>query len=160
MKTKIILILVLSFLFITNITNTATAHAASNTQVSSHTTIIPEPDGGYYVKKTVESPSNNISTYSNITTKSHTTYYTYYNSKGVACWLYSLTGTFRINYGVSATCTDATANLSIYNSSYSFNSENHSHSGNTATGTIKINYNGRVKSKTASITCDKYGNFS
>lgn len=156
--------IILSILFIiltfgmTNITTTATTYAAAKTS-SPHTTIIEEPDGGYYVKTITEAPASNISTYST-TTKKGTVHYAYYDSNNNLGWKYSLTGTFSVNYGVSATCTGATAGLSIYNSAYSLDSEKHFYFGPTATGTIKIKYFGHVKSATVSITCDKYGKFS
>lgn len=157
-KNNLFILLIFLVFGITNITTTATTYAATKT-LSPHTTIIEEPDGGYYVKTITETPVNNISTYST-TTKKGTVNYAHYDSNNALCWRYSLTGTFSVNYGISATCTGATAKLSIYNADYSPYSEKHSYSGATATGTIKIKYFGFIKSATVSITCDKYGNFS
>ncbi len=128
------------------------------------TTITRDADGGYYVETITETPSASpfsVSPYScTAATVDRTKTTTYYNSSDSPCWRYALTGTFRYITGFSAVCADATTKLSIYNSAYSLYDEKHSHSGNTATGTIKIKKKTLITTKTLSITCSKNGTFS
>lgn len=160
MKKIISFVLLLTF-FVAELSFTTTAHAATPSPIVS-STVIKDTDGGYYIETVTE--DNSVlpfvyGTYSTTTqTKTKTT--KYYNSNNVLCWQYFLTGTFLINMGVSATCTDSSAKLSLYNTDYSLHSESHSHSGNKATGTIKMNYKGNIKSKAISITCSKNGTYS
>lgn len=158
---------ILSCLFMLTLTaclaipSTASAAAPAS---AVKTTITRDTNGGYYVEAITETPSVSpfsISPYSaTAATVDRTKNISYYNSNNSLCWKYSLTGTFRYITGLSAVCTNSRANLSIYNSAYSLYGENHSHSGNTATGTIKMRYKTIVKSKTISITCSKNGTFS
>lgn len=90
--------------------------------------------------------------------------YTYYDSDGVAKWKATLTGSFTYN-GSSATCTSASMDVSIYNSSWYTYSKNASKSGNTANGSATMGW--RVdgstvtkKSASLSLTCDANGNVS
>lgn len=159
MKTKKLFILILTlFVFLSTI-NTDTTRAALKHENSSHTTIIMEPDGGYYVKTITESPSPDVSVNS-VTTKSSKVYYKYYNNNNILCWKYVLDGTFYINFGVSSKCTNVTANFFNYKSGYTLNYENHSYSGNKATGSVTVQHKDDICSKTLSIVCDKNGNFS
>lgn len=128
------------------------------------TTITRDTDGGYYVETITETPSVSpfsVSPYScTAATVDRTKSVSFYNSNNSLCWKYSLTGTFRYITGFSAVCAEATTKLSIYNSAYSLYDEKHSHSGDTATGTIKMRNKTVIKSKTISITCSKNGTFS
>lgn len=63
--------------------------------------------------------------------------YTYYNSDGVMQWKAVLKGTFTYT-GTSATCTSATMDTTIYDSSWYTISRSASKSGNMATGTASI----------------------
>lgn len=159
MKIKKLFILILTlFVFLSTI-NTDTTHAAVKYEFSSHTTIIREPDGGYYVKTITESPLPDVSVNS-VTTRSGKVDYEYYNNNNILCWKYVLDGTFYINFGVSSKCTNVTANFFSYKSGYTLNYENHSYSGNKATGSVKVQHKDDIRSKTLSIVCDKNGNFS
>ncbi len=148
---------------ITCFVHTPTASAATSAPTVK-TTITRDAEGGYYVETITEtSPLSpyGISPYSaTAATVDKTKSISYYNSSNSLCWTYSLTGTFRYITGFSAVCADSRAKLSIYNSAYSLYSEKHSHSGSTATGTIKMRNKTVIKSKTISITCSKNGTFS
>lgn len=160
MKKIISFVSLLTFLAV-GISNTTTAYAATLSPAIETSTIIKDSDGGYYLETITETLSNYPLTYgiysTNTKTKTKTT--KYYNTNNTLCWQYSLTGSFRINKE-SATCTSSNAKLSIYDTNYSLYSENHSHSGNKATGTVKIKHGENVKSRTISIICSKNGDLS
>lgn len=159
MKIKKLFILILTlFVFLSTI-NTDTTRAAVKYENSSHTTVIREPDGGYYVKTITASPLPEFSVNS-VTTRSSTAEYKYYNNNNILCWKYVLNGTFYINFGVNSKCTKTTANFYNYKSGYTLNDENHSYSGNKATGSVKVQHKDDICSKTLSIVCDKNGNFN
>lgn len=151
MKIKLTYLLLLGFLLTTCFTSNI-SYAATNTQIITRM----DSNGGYWVE-TITTPQ---SIYGTKTQKTSTKTTKYYNANDELCWKYSLTATFSVNTGVSATCTDSSAKLSIYKSGYSLYNEKHSHSGNEATGTIKIKHNGVVKAKTISLTCTKNGTIS
>ncbi|MDE6850923.1 MAG: hypothetical protein K2J67_00325 [Lachnospiraceae bacterium] len=154
--------------------NLSTAKAATDPTNSkpltdtTQTTITSDNNGGYFVE-TLENtlPSWNTSTISAsvlstttpTTTMSKTKTVKYYNSKNVLCWSYSLTATFNVKRGISSNYKSSKASLNNYNS-WSIVSESHSGSSTKATGTIKMKKNGTTISKTVTILCDKYGNFS
>lgn len=158
---------ILSFLFILTLiacfVHTPTASAATLAP-QAKTTITKDDGGGYYVETITETPQMSpfsVSPCSAIAaTVDRTKHIEYYNSKNTLCWRYSLTGTFRYITGISAVCENSRAKLSLYNSTYTPYDEKHSHSGSTATGTIKMRRQTVVKSKTISITCSKNGTFS
>ncbi|MCI8364544.1 MAG: hypothetical protein HFG34_06295 [Eubacterium sp.] len=160
---KRILSILFALTLITCFVHTSTASAATPAP-QAKTAITKDADGGYYVETITESPSVSpfsITPYSaTAATVDKTKSTSYYNSSNSLCWTYSLTGTFRYITGFSAVCADSRATLLIYNSAYSLYSEKHSHSGSTATGTIKMKYKTIVKGKTISITCSKNGTFS
>lgn len=159
MKIKKLFILILTLFVILSSINADTTYAAIKHEISLHTTIIREPVGGYYVKTVAASPLSGMSL-NNVTTRSGTAEYKYYNEKNVLCWKYVLYGTFYINFGVSSKCTNVTANFFSYKSGYTLNYENHSYSGNKATGSVKVQHKDDIRSKTLYIVCDKNGNFS
>lgn len=151
--------------------NFSTAKAATEITISksltspTQTAITNVNNGGYFVE-TLENtlPSSNLSTISasvlnSTKTLSKTKTVKYYNSQNVLCWSYSLTATFKVTMGLDSTYKSSTASLNNANS-WSFVSESHSGSGTKATGTIKMKKNGTTISKTVTIICDKYGNFS
>ena len=82
----------------------------------------------------------------------------YYASNNTLRWTYYLTASFNVRPGISSNYRTSSADVAIYNNSWSFVSEKHSGSGTIATGTI-IMSNGANLSKTITIECDKYGNF-
>lgn len=89
---------------------------------------------------------------------------TYYNNSGVAQWKAVLNGTFSISSS-GATCTSASMNVTIYDSSWHTVSKSATKSGNMANGSATI---GRkvggvtVASIPVNLTlsCDKNGNLS
>ena len=123
--------------------------------------IIPDNHGGYFVEVLEDSPlSPVISTYSTATIKTKTKTVSHYNSNNALCWSYSLTASFKVNKGVSATYYSSSAQAKIYKTSWSVASEKHSGSGNTATGTITMKTSAATLTRTITIKCDKNGNFS
>ena len=88
-----------------------------------------------------------------------------YNSSNELIWRYTLYGTFSVENGVSAACTNASYDTVVNASSWSFSDCAATASGNTAYGV------GTVKNKflfitletveiDISISCDVYGNLS
>lgn len=127
------------------------------------TTITYDDDGGYFVE-TLECVSDSSSslfanTNNTTATKTYTKTAYHYNANKVLCWKYSLTATFDIKMGINVTYKNSKASYEEYDS-WSLASESHSGSGTKATGTIKMIKNGKTVSKTITIHCDRYGNFS
>ncbi len=144
---------------------TPTAVVSASTQTYTENIKTMDSNGGYWVETiTTSAPAStsraSYATYAASTTQTATKTTKYYNSNNELCWQYSLTAQFRVNKGTSVTCVDSSAKLSIYKSSYTLSSEKHSHSGNKATGTIRIKHNGVTKAKTITITCSKNGTIS
>ena len=88
----------------------------------------------------------------------------YYDSDGNLDWKAVLTGTFSYT-GSSATCTAASCNVTIYDSSWHVSSKSASKSGNTAYGTVTMEYKllgvtVDKKSTDLSLQCDANGNLS
>ena len=130
--------------------------------------IIHEDNGGYFVETLESTPyslddvsmlSTRADSTATTTTKTKTKTVKYYNSKNVLCWSYSLTATFSIKLGNSATYKSSKASLDNSND-WTVVSESHSGSGAKASGTIKMKKNGTTLSRTVTIQCDKNGNFS
>ena len=126
-------------------------------------TVIYLEDGG----KIVISPviecdaGNSIKAASNTITRSREAYYS--NASGKKEWIYTLTATFSYEYGVSATCTNASYSQSIYDSNWTFSNGSATKSGNTAHGKGKyIKKELFVTTQNidvdVSLTCDVYGN--
>lgn len=151
--------------------NHSTAQAATDTISSEapantiQTTITHDDDGGYYIETlevlpTLQEMSTvSAGTNSTITTKSYLKTTRCYDPNGVLCWSYSLTAVFTVKTGISATYKSSKASLNN-TKSWSVVSESHSGSGSKATGTIKMKNNGTTKSRTVTIQCDRFGNFS
>ena len=143
-------------------TDTINCEAPAN---AVQTTITYNDDGGYYIETLEVIPNQqemstfSAGTNSTTTTKSYLKTARYYDSNNVLCWSYSLTAVFTVKTGISATYKSSKASLNN-TKSWSVVSESHSGSGSKATGTIKMKNNGTTKSKTVTIQCDKYGNFS
>lgn len=129
--------------------------------VAKNTKITYDSQGGYYVE-TLESttPINSILSASSTSTKSKTKTLKYYNSNNALCWSYSLTASFKVNSGVSATYKSSSASGEIYRSGWSNVSESHSGSGSTASGTIRMKSGNSTISRTVIIRCSKNGTFS
>ncbi|MCH5352643.1 MAG: hypothetical protein J1E06_04165 [Acutalibacter sp.] len=85
---------------------------------------------------------------------------TYYSANGTRIFKVTVTGSFEYTYGVSASATSATVSVAIYNSNTSFVSKNAYTSGASAVGSGTVSYSGSTITKTARVTCDKYGTLS
>lgn len=88
-----------------------------------------------------------------------------YDSKDNLQWTYTLTGTFKVNEGVSAVCTNSTYSSVIYEKSWSLSAHENSYSDNIAYGTAV--YKRKVLFITTntydidvSIGCNIYGNIA
>lgn len=85
---------------------------------------------------------------------------TYYNSAGNAVFAVTVNGTFSYTYGSSSSATGASAVVDIYNTNAKFVSKNAYTSGASAVAVGNVRYNASNASKTATLTCDRYGNLS
>jgi len=129
-----------------------------NSMASENSPIIYFEDGSYIVETFVE--SNARSSYE----KSGSKVRTFYDRDGNAAWKAVLNGTFTYN-GTSATCTNASVSVNIYDSNWYMISKSASKSGNTATGTVEMGYKTlgvttRNVTTDLTLTCDKDGNLS
>lgn len=133
------------------------AQAQERQDVLTSTTIEYLENGDYIITE-LNHPLYSWQTMANSYTKPGSKTSTYYNSSGTAIWSVTVNGTFTYTYGVSATAASATASVNIYNSNASYVSKSAYTSGNTATATGTVKYNGLSTSKSVSVSCDKYGN--
>lgn len=85
---------------------------------------------------------------------------TYYSANGTKIFKVSVDGSFEYTYGVSVKATSATASVAVYDSKTSFVSKNAYTSGASAIGSGTVSYSGSTITRTAKVTCDKYGNLS
>lgn len=116
-------------------------------------------DGSYTVTTIKQSPTGRASTYTIIGNK----HVDLYNSKDEIQWAYTLIGTFVVNQGVSAVCTESTYSSVVYEKSWSLTAHDNSYSNNIARGTAT--YKKKVLFITtnthdieAAIGCDVNGN--
>ena len=93
-------------------------------------------------------------------TKSGNKTRTYYNAGGTRMWDVVVNGNFSYTYGVSSSATSSSAIVNIYHSGVNYVSKSAWTSGNTASASGTINYQGLQQSMTVSISCDNYGNLS
>jgi len=161
-KTLIALFLVLT---ITSLFTVSAFADEAELKVTSSTEYIPLPDGGYIVVvlnggSAEAAPGGNRS-YTVNDSKSVMRY----NADNDLIWQYTLYGTFSVEYGVSAVCTNATYSTVSNSSFWTFSDCSATASGNTAYGA------GTVKDKFLFITletviidihltCDIYGHTS
>lgn len=115
-------------------------------------------DGGYITIEIYESPSLSRA----ISQKQGRKVVTQSDSNGKMVWQYTLSATFSVNSGVSATCTKVTGTPSIYDTAWFTVSNTPNRSGNRATGNITMqNRTSKQKvSRSVTLTCDAYGNLS
>lgn len=91
---------------------------------------------------------------------------TFRDNDGNKMWQVDLNATFKVNEGVSVSCTAVSFGApTIYNSTWRYITNTTSKSGNKASGTITMKkyFMGlpvRTETPTVTITCDKYGNLS
>lgn len=85
------------------------------------------------------------------------------DNDGIIMWEVDFKATFRVNEGVSVTCTAASVETPrIYNSNWRYITSTTSKSGNKASGTVTMKkyFMGlpvRTETPTITITCDNYG---
>lgn len=90
--------------------------------------------------------------------------YTYRNSEGSAMWEAVLTAGFTYD-GTTSSCTSASCNVTVYNSSYSMVTKHAYRSGNTAYASVTMSYTtaGVTTSQSTykiTLSCDENGNLS
>lgn len=134
----------------------------SSTMVMVSETVNYLKDGSKITTRIYENPVN---TYASTYTKNGQKSLTCEDDKGTALWKYTVTGTFTIESGVSATCTRANGTPTSYDSAWSAYSNNVSRSGNKATGVIRMqeHWMGLVVqdfTETVTLTCSVNGTFS
>ena len=103
-------------------------------------------DGSYLVTTIKASPSSRASIYTRTGTKE----VILYNSSDEVQWNYYLIGTFTVETGVSAVCTNSTYSYTIVNDKWSLKSHNNYYSGNIAYGEATF------KKKVLLITTNTY----
>ena len=134
-----------------------------NIHITSATEYIPTDDGGHI---TVALVTKNISTKSPIYIKTGDKYVTKYDTDGEIVWRYTLTGTFSVNSGISATCADVTYSTTDNSAWWTFSDCSATTRGNKAIGTGTAEHRklfiivDEIVNIDISITCDKNGNLS
>lgn len=119
-------------------------------------------DGSYIITTVTQEP---VLTRASSNTVKGNKDHTYYNSNGNIDWVFTVTGTFSVVNGVSATCTAVSHNTDIRASKWKLVSASSRKSGNQAIGqiTIKQTMLGitiQTIERTVTLTCDKYGKLS
>lgn len=120
-------------------------------------------DGSYLVTVYYENP---VLTRGTIYNKSCGRILTFYDNNGNKMWDVEFNTTFKVNEGVSATCTAASFSAPrIYDSSWRYITNTTSKNGNKGSGTITMKkyFMGlpvRTETPTITVTCDKNGNLS
>ena len=155
---------VLTFAPFTAIYAESTEHVSAETYETNSTTTTYFDDGSYVVTTIKQS-----SVADSARSAKSSTYTVYgdkvvdlYDSKDNLQWTYTLRGTFRVNEGVSVTCTDSTYSSVIYVNAWSLTSHENRCSSNIAYGTAV--YKKKVLFITTnthdvdvSIGCNEYG---
>lgn len=134
----------------------ANAYAASDFQETQVLEVQRFADGSYLVitLQTIETYASG--------TKTGFAKYTYYGANNDILWEAVLTGTFTYN-GTTATCTESSCNVTIYNNNWYVISKSASKNANTATGTVTMGYKFlgiTIKQETCNLRlfCDPNGN--
>ncbi len=105
------------------------------TATTSNETIYTD-DGGYIVVSKYTQDSSCIAASMALTSSTKTGYcdVTKYDSAGGVVWIYTLSATFQLEYGVSVSCTNASYSTTIVGSTWSFRDGGTTISGNYAYG--------------------------
>lgn len=134
------------------------AVASGDLPTSGYLSIEYLENGDYIITEIAVDYSGNLSSDGTRATKPGSKTATYYNSYGTRIWDVTVNGTFSYTYGVSSTAISASATVNIYVAGATYISKSAYTSGNTATATGTVAYNGMNTSKSVSVSCDKYGN--
>lgn len=91
--------------------------------------------------------------------------FTGYNEQGQSVFAFTVSGTFTVNTGVSASCINATWSHNIYYSGWSLDSASASAYANKAIGNATFRYtpatgNSFARSISNTLTCNEYGELS
>ena len=119
-------------------------------------------DGSYLITTVTQEP---VLTRAASNTVKGNKNHTYYNSNGGVDWVFTVTGTFSVVSGVSATCTAVSHSTDIRASKWKLASASSWKSGNQALGkvTMKQTMLGltiQTIERTVTLTCDNYGNLT
>lgn len=158
MKRKVIAVIaciILSFCLVVNASASAVTKAESDIEYFS--------DGSYATTDIVETA--NIVTRGTLYDKSADKVYTYRDAKGNEQYKITLHGKFRVNSGVSSTCTEATVKVEITNDDWKVISQSAWPSGSQAIASVTLKryllfIPVDTIEKTLTLTCDKYGNLT
>lgn len=109
-------------------------NAVNENKIITSSTIEYYADGSYSVITISENVANVTST-----TKSGSKTYTKKDSSGATEWTYTINGTFSYD-GSSSSCTSVSDSYSINKNNWSLNSRYHWKNGNTAYGSVTMDY--------------------
>lgn len=112
---------------------------------------------GSYIEITVTEDEQMTRASTNVTGKKT---YKYIDSVGATQWEFIIYGTFSVNVGVSATCTNCYYSYNIINSAWKNSSASARESGNQAIGDGTFTCSTGTRSCHVVLSCDKNGNFS
>lgn len=111
-------------------------------------------DGSYFVTEVTE--TNSLAR----TAKSGTKVSTYYTADDEKVFAVELTGYFNYTYGSSATATNQSVSVVLYEDEASFITKSSRRSGATVYGSGTVSYLGFTTAQSVRLTCDIYGNLS
>lgn len=137
--------------------------ATNNDVNSSNTQVIDLEDGSHMVITLYENP---VLTRGTVFYKSGGRVITLYDNNYNKYWEVDFDVTFKVDQGVSATCTAASFSApKIYDSTWRYITNTTSKNGNKGSGTITMKkyFLGlpvRTESPSIAVTCDKYGNLT
>lgn len=158
---KKIISLVLSTILLFSVINT-TAFAISPSSETEVTENIIQYEDGYYAVIEYDEVKA-VSTMSTVEYVTHTATYSLRDSSSTLILTFTLTAKFKVNKGISVTCTSATYSSNVYVSGWSIVSPSASYSGATATATATakkkvLGITTKSVPISVSLTCDKNGN--
>ena len=160
MKKSIFTLLLLGCLMVVFFVPVSAVETTANTEALTVSSVDVEyfEDGSYLVTTIKEGPTARGEVYSKRGAKE----VKLYNNDNELQWIYTLVGTFTVETGVSAVCTDAYHLYEIYDTSWKETEHNEWYSGNVAYGTSvfkrKVLFiTTSTQEITAGVTCDAYG---
>ncbi|MGF6376973.1 hypothetical protein M2140_002052 [Clostridiales Family XIII bacterium PM5-7] len=153
MKRKMIFVLMMSLLFAVM---TTPAFAGTSEALGKTQSIIVQTydDGSYAIIETVEVPHRAM--FAAAATKSASRTYTYYNSKNVAAWTFTLKGTFTYD-GSTAKATAASNSYNIHVSGWKCSARSSSTSGAIAKANGTFKYANLIKNTSLGLKCSPSG---